>query len=265
MRRRYRRRTSSSCAGSTRRRAHELFASPRYVIDQLFDCGDTVLAALRFSPMAVGARATPSNAGPELTARKLENARTCGPFVSSGGPLRLPRRRTDSRASAHAGIADSSLSRALPAQSDDCNITLAYCSSSRARGGAIARRACRSPPLPMRQSEPLVSALALVPQWTRADEVPLHRHAAHATNLDLRLVNSGVAASLAHSDDPDTTRDRRCAAGRSTRAERRPSRATERGRTNAVACSTLGSPAPRGPRPRCGGRTRRPRLSPGCG
>jgi ketosteroid isomerase-like protein len=30
------------------RRAHELFASPRYVIDQLFDCGDTVVAALRF-------------------------------------------------------------------------------------------------------------------------------------------------------------------------------------------------------------------------
>jgi ketosteroid isomerase-like protein len=30
------------------RRAHELFASPRYVIDQLFDCGDTVVAALSF-------------------------------------------------------------------------------------------------------------------------------------------------------------------------------------------------------------------------
>jgi ketosteroid isomerase-like protein len=30
------------------RRAHELFASPRYVIDQLFDCGDSVVAALNF-------------------------------------------------------------------------------------------------------------------------------------------------------------------------------------------------------------------------
>jgi ketosteroid isomerase-like protein len=30
------------------RRAHELFASPRYVIDQLFDCGDTVVAVLSF-------------------------------------------------------------------------------------------------------------------------------------------------------------------------------------------------------------------------
>ena len=30
------------------RRAHELFASPRYVIDQLFDCGDTVVAVLTF-------------------------------------------------------------------------------------------------------------------------------------------------------------------------------------------------------------------------
>jgi ketosteroid isomerase-like protein len=30
------------------RRAHELFASPRYVIDELFDSGDTVVAALTF-------------------------------------------------------------------------------------------------------------------------------------------------------------------------------------------------------------------------
>jgi hypothetical protein len=37
------------------------------------------------------------------------------------------------------------------------------------------------------------------------------------------------------------------------RGRRAGSRATQRGRTNAVACSTLGSRAPRGPRRRCGG------------
>jgi len=36
------------------RRAHELFASPRYVIDQLFDCGDTVVAALSFHAQGRG-------------------------------------------------------------------------------------------------------------------------------------------------------------------------------------------------------------------
>src|SRR5215218_2219531 len=51
--------------------------------------------------------------------------------------------------------------------------------------------------------EPVVSALALVPQWTRVDEVPLPRHAARTTNVDRRLINPGVAASLAHSDEPE--------------------------------------------------------------
>jgi ketosteroid isomerase-like protein len=36
------------------RRAHELFASPRYVIDQLFDCGDAVVAALSFYALGRG-------------------------------------------------------------------------------------------------------------------------------------------------------------------------------------------------------------------
>jgi ketosteroid isomerase-like protein len=30
------------------RRAHELFGAPRYVVDRLFDCGDSVVAAVSF-------------------------------------------------------------------------------------------------------------------------------------------------------------------------------------------------------------------------
>jgi ketosteroid isomerase-like protein len=39
------------------RRAHEFFTSPRYVIDQLFDCGDTVVAALSFYAHGRGSEA----------------------------------------------------------------------------------------------------------------------------------------------------------------------------------------------------------------
>jgi ketosteroid isomerase-like protein len=39
------------------RQAHELFASPRYVIDQLYDRGDTVVAALSFYAHGRGSEA----------------------------------------------------------------------------------------------------------------------------------------------------------------------------------------------------------------